>query len=274
MLKHEVQAVVHGVWCISEFGLVNAFVIEGDRRSAIIDTGCGYGNIRDVAGGLTSLPFSVLLTHKHPDHVGGIYHFKDCTIYMNDEDKDLSILGMGLDNAFRRMYAETRGPIRCPGRVDELLRLIPEPEPDCSFDWTSVDDGSTIDLGGRKLLCIHTPGHTEGSVCYLDEDSRILFSGDTVNKSIILMRRPDNGLSPVEKLDCTLRKIWRYESRFDSLAIGHEGVLIDKHLIEDYLAITSALLDGTLHGGYEEKGFRKGDVVRHGGAELWYRCDS
>ena len=273
MIRQSDKRLDSHTWCINEFGLVNTFLVEGNENSALIDTGCGYGNIREVAESLTSKPLIVLLTHKHPDHAGGIYHFKDCRVYLNDNDRNLTFLGYGLDNDFRKMYAETRAPSRCPGMEKELLSLIPEPEPDCSFEYINVDDGSIIDLGGRVLSCIYTPGHTDGSVCYLDKNARILFSGDTVNKSIILMRQPDNNTRLIERFHRTLQKLWNENESFDFLAIGHDSTLIEKDIIHDYLVLTDGLLNGTVKGNYEERGFRKGDVARYGKAELWYQCD-
>ena len=43
-----------------------------------------------------------------------------------------------------------------------------------------LEDGSVVDLGGVSLKVLHTPGHTKGSICLLDEASGCLFSGDTV----------------------------------------------------------------------------------------------
>ena len=66
-----------------------------------------------------------------------------------------------------------------------------------------------------------------------------------------------------------LRKIWSYEKNSDRLAIGHGG---HKDIINDY-NVTTQVLDGSLSGGYEERGFRKCDAVRYIKAELWYQCD-
>ena len=274
MIEQKATAIAERSWCIDEFGLVNAFLAEGEEKCAAIDTGCGYGNIRTVMERLSSKPMIVLLTHKHPDHAGGIYRFRDCLIRMNKDDEHCTFPGMGFDNAFRKYYAESRGPSRCPGMEKDVISLIPEEEPDMSFDFINVEDGSTIDLGGRTLECIHTPGHTDGSICYLDKNNRILFSGDTVNNGIILMRQKDNGNELIEKFNTTLSKLWKREKDFDRLAIGHGGPTIDKSIIHDYLTITEGLLDGSICGKYEERGFRKGDVTRYGSAELWYRCDS
>ena len=104
--------------------------------------------------------------------------------------------------------------------------------------------------------------------------SRILFSGDTVNNSIILMRQPGNDPCLIEKYQRTLEKLWARHEDFDRLAIGHDGDVIDNGIIHDYLTITRGVLDGSISGAYEEVGFRKGDVARYGKAELWFHCDA
>ena len=94
-----------------------------------------------------------------------------------------------------------------------------------------------------------------------------------VNCSIILQRQENNGTALIEKYGATLSRLWSMNGDFSSLAIGHGGPLLDKSIIADYLAMTEGLLSGSMSGSYEEKGFRKGDVLRYGKAELWYQCD-
>ena len=64
------------------------------------------------------------------------------------------------------------------------------------------------------------------------------------------------------------------QEAYDRLGVGHDAVTMDKQIVKDYLDLTTGLLDGSIVGAYEETGFRKGDVVRLGLAELWYQCDA
>ena len=275
MLAHQVEKINESTWRINEFNLVNAFLLEGKKNSALIDTGCGLGEIDKCVKEITDKMLYVLLTHSHPDHAGGVYHFKSLPIYMNSDDDSLKLWGMRTDNGFRRMYIETRGPRLYDGEIRNLYSLLPNDNPDCtSFDYINIDDGSIIDLGERTLECIHTPGHTDGSICFLDRKNRLLFSGDTINRSIILMRQPDNSTQLIKIFHDSLLKIWRHEKEFDSLIIGHGNPILEKSIIKDYIKITDGLLSRSLRGSYEESGFRKGDVIRYGNAELWYQCDS
>lgn len=278
-LKHQVIEIMPRTWCISEFQLVNAFLVEGDEYAALIDTGCGIGNIGEAAQKITNKPIKILLTHAHMDHNGGIYTLPNAKVYMHPQDEALlqkteKNFGKSL-NEMRKKYVETRVPVRFPGEghVEALLKLIPDSETDNQYQWEAVQDAQEIELGNRTLHVIHTPGHTDGSVCYLDKKSRILFSGDTANQEIILMRQPDNNMNLVKQYHDTMKRLWQESEYYDSLAIGHGENLLENSIIKDYLDLTERLLTGEILGQYEEKDFRKGDVARFGNAVLWYQCD-
>lgn len=282
--RHEVTEIAPRTWCLSEFRLVNAFLIEGEERAALVDTGCGIGDLAREVRELTDKPLIILLTHTHFDHDGGIYEFPGVPVYVNPldgeriaEDRVSMVKYMGTENynEMRRGYIRSRGPIRCPDLDQaELLKLVPDHPTNDGYSWLPVRDGNEIDLGGRVLKAIHTPGHTDGSTCFLDAENRILFSGDCANISIILTRQPGNDMKLVKICNSTMTKLWKQEASFDRLAVGHDAVTLDKQIVRDYRDLSAGLLDGTITGSYEEVGFRKGDVARLGMAELWYQCDA
>ena len=282
--RHEVTEIAPRTWCLSEFRLVNAFLIEGEERAALVDTGCGIGDLAREVRELTDKPLIILLTHTHFDHDGGIYEFPGVPVYVNPldgeriaEDRVNMVKYMGTEdyNEMRRSYIRSRGPIRCPDLDQaELLKLVPDHPTNDGYSWLPVRDGNEIDLGGRVLKAIHTPGHTDGSTCFLDAENRILFSGDCANISIILTRQPGNDMKLVKICNSTMTKLWKQEASFDRLAVGHDAVTLDKQIVRDYRDLSAGLLDGTITGSYEEVGFRKGDVARLGMAELWYQCDA
>ena len=272
-IKPTVTEIAPQTWCISEFNLVNSFLLEGEDSAALIDTGCGICDLAQTVRELTDKPLRILLTHSHPDHNGGVYRFPEVPVFMEPADQEI-LEQLGPTNAFRRAYIESRGPIRFPGEghVEALLAMVPEEEPPVRYPFRPY--GGPMDLGGRILRVMSTPGHTNGSVCLLDENSRLLFSGDTVSNSNILMRQPDNAMTLVQQYHDSVAAMWACQDSYDALAIGHDGTTLDKAIVKDYLDLTAGLLDGSIAGAYEESGFRKGDVARLGMAELWYRCDA
>jgi glyoxylase-like metal-dependent hydrolase (beta-lactamase superfamily II) len=50
-----------------------------------------------------------------------------------------------------------------------------------------LSGGETLDLGGRKLQIIHTPGHSPGSICIYEQEKGHLFTGDTLYKGTLYM---------------------------------------------------------------------------------------
>lgn len=272
-MKHEIIEIAPRTWCLSEFKLVNCYLVEGDTYACLIDTGCGIGNLREVVQSLTSKPLMILLTHAHPDHDGGIYQFQDCPIYLHSDDDKVRDFKLMFKN-FRKEYIETRGPIRFPDSYKQLLALVPNPLPNDDYDYIDLKKYTQIDLGNRVLEVIPTPGHTKGSVSFLDLNTKILFSGDTFNTQIILQRQPNNELTLVKEYHDMVSSVMNRYMDFTQLAIGHDGVLYTKEIIKDYYELTKGLLDGSIIGEYKEIGFRKGDVVYLGFAELWYQCDA
>lgn len=171
----EVYAVDEDIFAIYEpgqFEEVISFLILGEDRALLFDTGLGIGDMRRVVDQLTELPVVVLNSHTHYDHIGGNYQFN--VIY-------------ALDNDYTRSRAEGGSTADVAEFISEgwVWKALPddfEPEEFRSRPFRIsrlVAEGDTIDLGGRVLEILHTPGHAPDSICLLDRDNRLLFTGDT-----------------------------------------------------------------------------------------------
>ena len=160
-----VEEVAPGVLAIGEprFHQINwNYLILGTRRALLFDTGPGIRNIAAAVRRLTTLPVTALPSHLHFDHTGGLAGFGNIAL------ADLPII---------------RGCMRDGWLfpTDDLYVGYWE-----GMTWTPVKPaqwlpiGSDIDLGGRRLTLLHTPGHSPDSVSLLDREDGLLFAADFV----------------------------------------------------------------------------------------------
>ena len=126
---------------------------EDSKEAALIDCSAADFDVKNTLDQYGAKLKYILLTHGHFDHVAGIRP-TDAKIVMHQDD--LRILNQ------TNMYLPAFG-------IPEIT--IPKID-------IFIKDGDIIKLGNNDIKVIHTPGHTQGGVCYLVDN--MLFSGDTV----------------------------------------------------------------------------------------------
>lgn len=163
-----------------------SYLILGEKRAMLFDTGMGISDLKKVIAGITKLPIIVLNSHTHDDHVGDNWEFE--TIY-------------GMDTDFTRQNARgSREDAQAEVTPDQICGALPK-----GFDvkayvtrpWkitSYIHDGEKIDLGGRTLQVIATPGHTPDAISLLDPANGLLFTGDTYYPAPIWLYRPETDL--------------------------------------------------------------------------------
>ena len=163
-----------------------AYLIVGTKQALLFDTGMGIADIRAVVRRLTSRPIVVLNSHTHDDHVGGNWQFD--FVY-------------GMDNDFTRTNAkgsrEDAQAEIAPGQVCGDLPKNFNPKTYATKPWRVsrfVHDNFKINLGGRTLEIVATPGHTPDAICLLDRANGLLFTGDTYYPAPIWLFRPETDL--------------------------------------------------------------------------------
>ena len=138
----------------------NCYIVwnDGDTVCTVIDP-ADRADI--ICGKVKELGLSVgaiLLTHAHYDHIAGLEKLKELTcapVYLGREEK-------------KALY---------DGRYN-LSTLFTGRELVFSQDAQALCDGDVVNVGSVVFKVLETPGHTEGSVCYLAEGE--LFTGDTL----------------------------------------------------------------------------------------------
>ena len=173
----------------------NTYLITKGDKAVIVDPGLDFISIFDEINKYEVV--AVLITHGHVDHIDGCGMF-DVPIYVGKEDLN------NFNDLTKSLYFMTG--IK-PSYRDKKLNLI------------GVSDNEIINLGDFSFKVIHTPGHTEGSCCYLYYDN--LFSGDTLFSGSI--GRVDFPGGSMKKMKESLKKI--KNNCVDNLVVypGHEG---------------------------------------------------
>lgn len=181
----------------------NCYLIIDDK-TVLIDAGAGFDDrianeVHSSLGG-RNLDF-IINTHAHFDHCGGDARFKGAKIYVHRDDAREMISGRFYGT--HQLYAE-----ESPTKFHKLF-----------------EEGDQLDLGTHVLKVLHTPGHTYGSICLLERDDGMLFTGDTLF--------PDGGFGRTDlggDARHLLRSLERLsELAFETLYPGHGVVVDDGH---------------------------------------------
>lgn len=233
-------------WRIEDIFGDYMYLIKGQSQAALIDTGMGFRGLDDVVRSLTDKPVIVLNTHGHVDHVGANGAFENVYIHPADE----ALLRQHGGSAYRQEclpeFMEEIGA-RIPASVIEDLIHVSQPE-----TLSYLSDGQIIDLGGRCLEVISVPGHTRGSVCFLDAANRMLFSGDMLCTMGIMLNF-DCSTTVSAFLDSMEKLKARVSGCVDAVYGGHHVAPITIHYIDKYMECGHRLLKSSV-GAVAEQG--------------------
>ena len=139
---------------------------EATRQAIVIDPGDGddLTAIQSMLAkhGLTVQ--AIVITHAHIDHIGGAAKLKALTgapVYMNENDQTLY------------------------DHLDTQAGWLGMAPPDRTTIDTPARDGDTLTLGETDIHILHTPGHTQGSLCLFVPSKEVLIAGDTLFRDSI-----------------------------------------------------------------------------------------
>lgn len=146
------------------FGSNTYLVVNEERNEAVlIDAGVPAAEVLSYLEKNDLTLKAVLLTHGHPDHLVSLKEIVDATgapAYLHPAD---AALLRSIPPVFLRMLG---------------LEKLELPE-----EFLPLEDGMELELAGLKFKVLHTPGHSEGSVCFLTDG--VLFDGDLVFRGSI-----------------------------------------------------------------------------------------
>ena len=235
----EVYKVAPNTFAIYEphqFEEVISYLIAGKDSAILFDTGMGISDIHKLVTQLTPRPIIVLNSHTHNDHVGGNWQFD--TIYAMDTDFTRQNAKGSSDDAQDELT---------PGQICGELPKGFDAKSYRTKPWTVtkyVQDGDVLDLGGRDIQIIATPGHAPDSICLLDSAAGLLFTGDTYYPAPIWLYRPETDLAAYESSVLRLR----LHVQNVKLVLGSHNIPVASPMVLPKLAVASSELQAAARG--------------------------
>lgn len=233
------------------------YLIEGSEKAALIDTGMGVPGLSTLIQEVCQKPILVLHTHGHLDHIGASGEFEQG--YLHEDD--LLVFQKHASASYRTgIVQHFLEKTAFPFQEEELtfmrngacVELFPFPK------------NGMIDLGNRKLQVISTPGHTQGSVCFLDKERNYLFSGDTVVDKGIMLSFPESSTPTAFKE--TLSSLLAKCPEDIEIYGGHHRVPVKKDRIQEYITLLEQIENAAIIGHIEDGTF--GEQVMYQGEHL------
>lgn len=203
---YEVIQLNSNTWMIQE-ETVRFFLLAGNERALLIDSGCEVHNAKEIVQELITLPCILANTHTDSDHTGSNREFQ--FVYMNPAEYMF----------YRKIQKNTHSEVR------------------------ALWDGDIIELGNRPVQVVTAPGHTPGSIMFLDVKNRFLFGGDSVQDGIIYMFGSQRDIAAYE---ASLRKLERMGERFDWIFPCHGSQRVETSIITKLISGVEAMRKGKI----------------------------
>jgi len=187
------------------------YLVEGNDKAVLIDAGTRIKDLDKIVAKLTKKPVMLVATHIHSDHTGSaIAYFP--ALYIGSNDTVLP----------RRALPNYKGTIKF------------------------LKDGEVIDLGGRTLEVIFTPGHKQESITLIDKKAGYGFSGDSFGSGNLLL----SGTISTLITSCEKAKSFMSTNNIQYLFPGHvqDKAVETPKRIADILALSKDILAGKVVG--------------------------
>jgi glyoxylase-like metal-dependent hydrolase (beta-lactamase superfamily II) len=220
-----------------------SYLIVGEQRALLFDTGMGIGDLKKVTTQLTKLPIVVLNSHTHNDHVGDNWEFSNIH---------------GMDTDFTRHNARgSRQDAQAEIAPDQICGLLPkrfDSKDYATRPWKIMSythEGDRFDLGGRTLEVIATPGHTPDAISLIDRANGLLFTGDTYYPAPIWLFRPETDL---DAYSASIRRLAALAPQIKIVIGAHNLPVASPTILPQLVAAFDAVRAGKVHPSPDSPG--------------------
>ena len=198
----------------------HCYLLCGQEKSILIDTGLGISDIKSIVDSLTSLPIEVITTHVHWDHIGGHGYFDNIAVYETEKNWLSVKFPLTLQDVKKEL---TKRPCVFPQMFDIDSYCIFQGDPQ-----RVLHDDDVLDLGGRIIEVLHTPGHSPGHCCFYEPEREYLYSGDLVYKGCLYAFYPTTDPKLFYE---SVKKIRKY--KISKILPGHHQLDIPVSLLDE-----------------------------------------
>lgn len=203
----------------------SVYLVEGDTAAILIDAGTYIPGLRKIVEDIVKKPVTLVLTHGHNDHAG------------------LAI------NEWEKMWISEGDKGMIPANLRDRLQFL--------------KDGQIFDLGNRKIEVVFTPGHTRGSVTFIDRDKHYGFSGDSFGSGNLLVFTDLS--TEIKGCESMIPVIEKYDLKYFYPGHYWGNNLETPQRVKDIVTICKGILDGSLQ---PEKGSNMQYVVEKYGVKV------
>jgi glyoxylase-like metal-dependent hydrolase (beta-lactamase superfamily II) len=258
--EYEIEELRTGLFAIDDAKENSMYLIVGDRKALLVDSGMVTGKLRPLLQTLTDKPVELALTHAHGDH---IYHSDEFeTVYMHKED-----------------IIAWMPSLKLVTFAGEILFGVPHKKYDIKRFIPIVED-TVFDLGGISVKTILVKGHTPGSCVFVDESHKAVFTGDAVGSGLNVWLWLPACSNIGEYRDSIEHLLLKLEPYRDYMFLGghrkqaREGDIkhpLDIELVEHMRTLCEKIMNGEIFPSKKKYFFLSLAEYTYGSASIWTR---